>query len=91
MRFRILFCSLAVLLIGSALLVSADRRVEFRDGFVTIDAKNVTVRQILAEWARLGGTRVVNGDRVAGAPVTLHLVNVPERQALEVLLRSVSG
>ncbi len=91
MRFRVLSCSFAVLLVCSVAPARADLKLEFHQGFVTIDAKNVTVRQILAEWARLGGTRVVNGERVAGAPVTLQLVNVPERQALEVLLRSVSG
>ncbi|MCA1583285.1 MAG: hypothetical protein LC791_00450, partial [Acidobacteria bacterium] len=43
------------------------------------------------EWGKVGGTRVVNGDRVTGAPVTLKLENMPERQALEIILRSVAG
>jgi hypothetical protein len=46
---------------------------------------------ILAEWARLGGTTILNGDRVAGAPLTLELNGVPERTALEIVLRSVGG
>jgi hypothetical protein len=65
--------------------------LEFRDGRVSIDAANVPVRTILSEWARLGGTRVVGGDRVAGAPLTIHLESVPEAQALEVVLRNVAG
>src|SRR5207237_1419294 len=32
-----------------------------------------------------------NGDRVAGSPLTLDLEGVPERQALDIVLRSVSG
>ena len=62
-----------------------------QDGRVSIVAKDATVRQILAEWARVGQTNIVNVDRVPGGPLTLELTNVPEAQALEVLLRSLSG
>ncbi len=65
--------------------------LEIRDGRVTLDAANVTVRQILAEWALVGDTTIVNGERVAGAPVTLTLVDMPEKQALEIVLRNVAG
>jgi hypothetical protein len=58
---------------------------------VTLHAQNVPVRTILAEWARVGGARIVNGERVAGAPVTLDLEGIPERQALDIILRGVSG
>jgi len=51
----------------------------------------VTVRQILAEWARIGGARIVNGEKVAGGPVTIQLNGIPERQALDSILRGVSG
>ena len=49
------------------------------------------VRQILAEWARVGGTKVVGADKITGAPLTLHIVNMPERQALDIILRNVAG
>ena len=65
--------------------------LQFNDGQVTLSAQNAPVRAILAEWARLGGATIVNGDRVAGPPVTLELTGVPERQALDVVLRSVAG
>ncbi len=48
-------------------------------------------RAILAEWSKIGGTNIVNGERVTGAPLTLKLVDVPEAQALEIILRSVAG
>ena len=66
-------------------------KLEIRNGRVSLDAQNVPVRQILAEWARVGGAKVVNGEKVAGAPVTLQFNELPERQALDIILRSVSG
>ena len=52
---------------------------------------NATLAQILAEWARVGETRIVNGERVAGSVTTLELSNVSETDALEIILRSVSA
>ena len=60
-------------------------------GRVTVTAKNATVGQILAEWAKVGQTKIVNAERVPGGPVTLELKDVPEAEALEVLLRSAGG
>ena len=48
-------------------------------------------RQILAEWARVGGTKIVGADKITGAPLTLHIVDMPERQALDIILRNVAG
>ena len=79
--------------LSSALPADAQQPVtlQFNAGQVTLSAQNAPVRAILAEWARLGGATVVNGDRVAGPPVTLELTDVPERQALDVILRGVAG
>lgn len=66
-------------------------QLQFQDGRVTLRAQNAPLRAILAEWARLGGATIVNGDRVAGPPLTLELTGVPERQALDIVLRSVAG
>jgi hypothetical protein len=87
---RMLTVALVVLtLSGSA---SAQQlTLQFANGRVTLDAAEVPVRTILAEWARQGGTRVVNGDRVTGSPLTIRLENVPEAQALEIILRNVAG
>lgn len=65
--------------------------LEIKDGRVSIDAANVPLRQILAEWARVGGTKVIGGDRVVGSPLTIKLVDVPEDRALELILRNVAG
>jgi hypothetical protein len=70
---------------------SNDVVVAIRDGRATVIAKNATVSEILAAWARTGLTTIVNGDKLTGVPVTLELADVPERQALDVILRSASG
>ena len=69
----------------------ADVQISIHDGQVSIVAKDATVRQILTEWARVGRTKIVNVERIAGGPVTIELRNMPEPDALDVLLRSVSG
>jgi hypothetical protein len=65
--------------------------LQFNAGQVSLSAQNAPIRAILAEWARLGNVTIVNADRVAGPPVTLELTGVSERQALDVVLRSVAG
>jgi hypothetical protein len=86
---------LAIALLGIAALPAAAQpavKVSFENGGrVTVEATNAPVRAILNEWAKNGGTKVVGVERVSGAPVTLKLVNVPEAQALESILRSVAG
>ena len=70
---------------------SADVRISLRDGRVSLSAKDATVRQILTEWARVGRTQIVNVERIAGGPITIELTNVPEQDALDMLLRTLSG
>jgi hypothetical protein len=77
---------------GLALPAHAQQlRLEIKDGRVTLDANGVAARQILAEWARVGGTKVIGADKIAGGPLTLRLVSMPERQALDIILKSVAG
>jgi hypothetical protein len=83
--------STLVLAVALAIPAEAQLKLQISDGRVTLDAVNVPTRQILAEWARIGGTRIVGGDKVAGAPLTLKLVDVPEKQALDIILRNVAG
>lgn len=65
--------------------------LDIRDGLVTLHASNVPARQILAEWGRIGGTRIVGAERVVGAPLTLSLDGVPEAKALDIVLRGAAG
>lgn len=87
-------CFLGLVLAGNLLVAasaSAEVTVTMVNGNVSVSATNATLGQILAEWARVGQTRIVNVERVSGAPITIELVNVPEAQALDTVLRSVSG
>jgi hypothetical protein len=72
-------------------LRAAGLTLSIKDGLVSMDAQDVTVRQILTEWARVGQTRIVNAERIIGGPITLKLENVPEKQALDTILRSIPG
>ena len=91
MSLRLLAISTATLLCCALPASAQGIKLRFHDGLVTLSTQNAPLRSILTEWARQGGTTIVNGDRVAGAPMSLELNAVPERQALDVLLRSVSG
>jgi hypothetical protein len=84
---------LAVVALFGAGVTSAEAQVnlEFRDGKVRLNAQNVPVSQILSEWARRGRTTIVNGERIPGPPVSIELQDVPEDQALDIVLRGVSG
>src|SRR5580693_8115811 len=86
--------SLAVALVLS-LAASSNARAEVKvtmsEGKVSIVAKDATLRQILAEWARVGQAKIVNIERITGSPITIELENMPESAALDVLLRSVAG
>ena len=90
MRARIL---LACAIVTLAALPAAGQSVKlsFHGGRVDLSAENASIRAILTEWSRVGGTRVVNADRIAGPPVTVEFKDAYEQQALESLLRGVSG
>ena len=65
--------------------------LKIANGRATLIATDVPARQILAEWTRLGGTRIINGEKVIGPPLTVQLVDRPEREVLDFVLRSASG
>jgi hypothetical protein len=70
---------------------SAEVQLAIQNGRVTLVATDATVRQILTEWARVGQTRIVNVEQIPGGPLTLQLTGVAESEALDLLLRSVTG
>jgi len=91
MQYKALAFGAALVASLAAAPASADVQITMHDGRVSIVAKDATIRQILAEWAKVGQTKILNGDRVPSGPLTLQLTNVPEAQALDTLLRTVSG
>jgi hypothetical protein len=83
--------AIALLAAAAAPAAAGDVKLSMANGRVTLIAKDATVREILAEWARVGQTRIVNGEKLTGTPVTLELTDVPEAQALDTVLRSAAG
>jgi hypothetical protein len=85
--------TLAALMVTSAAAAqSPGVSVEFHnDGTVSLQARNIPLRTILQEWARSGRTTFINAERITGAPMTIELTHVTERDALATLLRGTSG
>jgi len=75
----------------STAAVAGDLKLSLQNGRATVIADNVPLRQILQEWARVGQAKILNIDKVTGPAITLQLVDVPEKDALDILLRSASG
>jgi hypothetical protein len=91
MRRLLSLCSLVLALATPHVATAGELKLSMANGRVTLIADAVPVRTILQEWARLGQSRIVNGDKVQGPPLTLRLIDVPEEQALDIVLRSASG
>jgi hypothetical protein len=89
-RFHVL-AVVALLGAGASSAAAQGVTLEFQDGKVRLNAQNAPISQILSEWSRRGRTTIVNGERIPGPPVTLELQDVTEQQALEIVLRGVSG
>jgi len=67
-------------------------RVTFAGGRVTVIAVDATLGDILREWARAGGSRFTNIEKIpVRERVTVRLENETELRALDVLLRPLAG
>lgn len=86
-----MFGILFVAWIGTFGTAAAEVQLTLVDGRITLKASEATVAEILAEWAKVGQTQIVNGEKIAGERISIELTNVTEGQALEVILRSVAG
>lgn len=68
-----------------------DVRIAFDGGRVTLQATGALVGDVLAEWARVGGTVITGADRLPPAKVTVNLVAVDEKSAIEAVIGSTMG
>jgi hypothetical protein len=82
--------ALAVMTVTALPAAAGELKLTMQGGLVTVVADDVPVSRILAEWSRIGQTKIVNGEKLMSV-VSLELVNVPEKQALDIVLRSASG
>lgn len=81
----------AMMLLPAPASLGAEVSLSFKDGKVTLVARDATLDQIFKEWERVGRTKFVIRETLPRTPVTLDLVGVPEAKAIATLLRSVSG
>jgi hypothetical protein len=83
---------LAALAFGlSTPAIAGDLRLTMQNGRVTLLADNVPLRQILQEWARVGHTQILNAEKLSGPTMSIQLVDAPEKDVLDILLRSAAG
>ena len=88
---KFIFClAIPAVLAGPPAATAGELKLSIKDGLVTLIATDVPLSMVMAEWAKIGQTRVVNGEKIL-TPVSLQLVDVPERKALDIILRSASG
>jgi len=91
MAARFLTAAAAALLLVAPAVAGADVQLTIQSGKVSLAAEDATLQEILAEWSRVGGTRIINAERVSGGRLTLQFEDMSESQALGILLRSVNG
>jgi hypothetical protein len=65
--------------------------VTIRDGLASVTAHDAPVSEVLEAWSRAGGTTIINGEQLSEARLTLELVDVPEAEALDIVLRPAAG
>ena len=93
MKLRTILVSSSVLCLLAAGDAAAQKlALRIEQGLVTLDAENVPVDEILARWIQATGLSVVSkSGQGSDVPVSLHLAGVPERDALKMVLRDLSG
>src|SRR5713101_1917413 len=93
MEVTLLHSLIAALVISVAPALAEPPRVQIamHDGLVTVIARDALLGEILDAWCRVGQTKIINAEKVVGPPLTIQFADVPEEQALDLLLRSVGG
>jgi hypothetical protein len=88
-----LLCGVVLLVgvAGASTAAAQELTLTIANGRATLIATDVPLRQVIAEWARVGNAKVVNGERLVGPNLTIQLVDRPEREVLDAILRSAAG
>jgi hypothetical protein len=61
------------------------------NGLVSLAASEVSLREILAEWTRKGGTQFKGAETVPGSALTVQYEHRPEIEVMNSLLRNAAG
>jgi hypothetical protein len=65
--------------------------ISFKNGRVTLIASGVSLMDILNEWQRQGGSKIVGAERLTAGPLTYEFHDVPETTVMASLLRNAAG
>lgn len=67
--------------------------IKFEGSSVSLFAANVSLPEILAEWARLSGCVMVNAEQLSRVPIVapIRFESQPQQRVLESLLRPAAG
>jgi hypothetical protein len=68
----------------------AERRLELTfdgNGYVTLVAQNVSVSEVFAEWARVGGTKIANAEKLPQGRISVQFDKTPESELVKSLVR----
>jgi hypothetical protein len=57
------------------------------NGFANLVAQNVSVGEVFAEWARVGGTKITNAEKLPGGRISVKFDNFPEAELVKSLVR----
>jgi hypothetical protein len=80
-----------VLLACTPCAFATEVALQIHDGRVTLDARDASLVEILAEWSRVAQTTIVGAEKIVGPPVTIQMADVPESAALDIILRQCAG
>jgi len=56
-------------------------------GYATLVAENVSVADVFAAWARVGGTHITNAEKLPAGLISVEFDNTPEYELAQSLLR----
>jgi hypothetical protein len=89
---RVVLCTIAAALLAAGPAAAQPRvAVSFDNGIVTMTANGARAADLLAEWARVGGTAMSGLELLADTRLTLSLTDVSERVALDALIVAPAG
>lgn len=87
---RLIVAALLTLSVASQARAQA-LQLDVHDGLVWLNADHVSLGEIVRQWARTRDLRVVRPELLEGVVITLRLSGVPESEAVQILLRGVTG
>lgn len=87
---RLILSALCTVLL-SAPAAAQEFELSVERGLVTVRANDARLDDLLRRWSEITGLAVVSKGDISGIRLTLELSSVPERQALDLILRGVAG